>query len=343
MESQQFYFNLSERARPPSGSRRRSRCCGSPTSRMTVTAAGGQSGEKCIPCLKFSGTHGNCSTAAHPGAAAAHQTISGRLPELGLAAGDQFPTGRQPLHTAARLSAGLPPPHLPGPPLHLGHRHPSDGLVSLGSDMAWGRKPPWPGRALTTATGSKLGAGRTAPLTASSSSPPSSAPQGSSFATNRSPGRTTFCVATASNLFGPGRTSPLALFAAEATTLSSFSCPALRSAPVSASLCFPPTPICYEAAGVSKAYTYTAAASIMLATPNLFSPPPSYSTTWRGSSRGGQLRPLPHRGPLPQLYRQPHHRPGREVERRDLLPRPTLQSGGARAKAGVQQCPGHVC
>ena len=39
VESQQFYFKLSERARPPSRSRRRSRCYGSQTSRMKRTSS----------------------------------------------------------------------------------------------------------------------------------------------------------------------------------------------------------------------------------------------------------------------------------------------------------------
>ena len=101
--------------------------------------------------LGFLETHGICSPAARPPAAAAHQIISGRLPGLGLAAGDQLRTGQHLLHTAACLSTAVPSPHQPGLPLHPDRRHPEDGLDNPGAAMAWAWKPPWPGRALTTA------------------------------------------------------------------------------------------------------------------------------------------------------------------------------------------------
>jgi len=171
---------------------------------------------------------------------------------------------------------------------------------------AWAWKPPWPGRTLTTAASSKLGVGAT------SSSPPSSyassvrlipAPLGSSFAVPATcrPGCTTSCTAVASNLFGPGLRSPLALYAAEAPTLGWFSrsapssaycstpcsapCSTLRSAPGSASHSSPPTTVCYEAAGASE--TDTAAATIGPASlSRLSSPALFYNVAGRTLGRG---------------------------------------------------------
>ena len=111
---------------------------------------------------------------------------------------------------------------------------------------------------------------------------------GSSFAATCSSGRATSFLAAARNLFVPGRTSPLALHAAEATTLGSLSrsalCSGPRSAPSSAlysapissapgftSLSSPPAPICYEAAGTSETDTNKAAATIEPASPGRLS------------------------------------------------------------------------
>ena len=164
----------------------------------------------------------------------------------------------------------------------------SYALLTASPRMCWGTEshpaklccPPayWLYGEATAATGSTSAATYMAAATASCLAGTVSTTAAANSSCGSSSGFTTSCTAAASNLFGPGRASPLTLYAAEATALgwlsrsapSSALCSALCStpssrlcsAPRSSSLLFPPTPICCEAASASEADSYTAAARI---------------------------------------------------------------------------------